>query len=147
MATEQNPSQTTELQSKQEEDFLTLNKNDGNLSQFPDNTSVTSTAFTSEQALEEQKQLDPTKDQHQSLNMSPTVLNTFASAINDSVKRKKEQEAINSARKFDEEKQKVVDYLDLRSSKFLEYKVRLNDLNKSYKMTHDYIDRHEKEVE
>ncbi len=71
----------------------------------------------------------------------------MAAAINDSVKKMKEEEGIKSAKKFEDEKQKVVDYLDQRSAKFLEYKVRLNDLKKSYKMGHEYIDGHEKEVE
>jgi hypothetical protein len=35
----------------------------------------------------------------------------------------------------------------LRSAKFLEYKVRLNDLKKSYKLTFEHIDGHKLEVE
>jgi hypothetical protein len=41
----------------------------------------------------------------------------------------------------------VSDYLDSKSAKFLEFKVRLNDLKKSYKLTNEHLDSHKKEVE
>ena len=39
------------------------------------------------------------------------------------------------------------DYLDSKSAKILEFKVRLNDLKKSYKLTNEHLDNHKKEVE